>query len=231
MLECASVVNQTQDDGFHEIQLNGKQLVFVFVAATLLSVVIFLCGVLVGRGVQRERIVLAQTDARTPQALSVPGLDPAKPVVPPTAPTGADPTRAAAPAAKDSSTAAASSADSGRAQTQTQTRIQANPKTTNPPAATADARSAEADALSKPTATTGDVPQSGWVVQVASVDDRQEAHTLAKRLSDKGYSTFVLESGANRFRVRVGSFKSKGDADAAAARLSKEERIVPWVTR
>ena len=45
----------TQDDGFHEIQLNGKQLVFLFMAATVVSVVIFLCGVLVGRGDRDER--------------------------------------------------------------------------------------------------------------------------------------------------------------------------------
>ena len=46
---------QTRDDGFHEIQLNGKQLVFLFMAVTVVSVVIFLCGVLVGRGVRSER--------------------------------------------------------------------------------------------------------------------------------------------------------------------------------
>ena len=40
------------DDGFHEIQLNGKQLVFLGMATTLVSVVVFLCGVLVGRGVK-----------------------------------------------------------------------------------------------------------------------------------------------------------------------------------
>ena len=49
------MANQIQDDGFHEIQLNGKQLVFLFMAATVVSVVIFLCGVLVGRGVRAER--------------------------------------------------------------------------------------------------------------------------------------------------------------------------------
>ncbi len=38
------------DDSFHEIQLSGKQLVFLFMAITVVSVVIFLCGVLVGRG-------------------------------------------------------------------------------------------------------------------------------------------------------------------------------------
>ncbi|MSO83389.1 MAG: hypothetical protein EXQ53_08860, partial [Acidobacteria bacterium] len=39
------------DEGFHEIQLNGKQLVFLFMSATVVAVVIFLCGVMVGRGV------------------------------------------------------------------------------------------------------------------------------------------------------------------------------------
>ena len=51
----------TENDGFHEIQLNGKQLVFLFMAATVVSVVIFLCGVLVGRGVRAERGDLAQS--------------------------------------------------------------------------------------------------------------------------------------------------------------------------
>src|SRR5437762_11747651 len=49
--------NTQQDDGFHEIQLNGKQLVFLFMAVTVVSVVIFLSGVLVGRGVRVERAV------------------------------------------------------------------------------------------------------------------------------------------------------------------------------
>ena len=43
------------DEGFHEIQLSGKQIVFLFMATTVVSVVIFLCGVLVGRGVQAQR--------------------------------------------------------------------------------------------------------------------------------------------------------------------------------
>ena len=42
------------DEGFHEIQLNGKQLVFLFMAGTVVAVVIFLLGVFVGRGVRAE---------------------------------------------------------------------------------------------------------------------------------------------------------------------------------
>src|SRR5919106_6924213 len=49
------MTSTTNDDAFHEIQLNGKQLVFLFMAVVVASVVIFLLGVLVGRGVRAER--------------------------------------------------------------------------------------------------------------------------------------------------------------------------------
>ena len=47
----ADVTHEFGDDGFHEIHLSGKQLVFLFMATTVVSIVIFLCGVQVGRGV------------------------------------------------------------------------------------------------------------------------------------------------------------------------------------
>ncbi len=59
VVQSPAVASQTQDDGFHEIQLNGKQLVFLFMAATLVSVVIFLCGVLVGRDVGAKQAMAA----------------------------------------------------------------------------------------------------------------------------------------------------------------------------
>ena len=43
------------DEGFREIQLNGKQLIFLFMAVTVVLVVTFLFGVLAGRGVREER--------------------------------------------------------------------------------------------------------------------------------------------------------------------------------
>ena len=59
------MTTHAQDDGFHEIQLNGKQLVFLFMAATVVSVVIFLCGVLVGRGVRSAQDIESQSAARS----------------------------------------------------------------------------------------------------------------------------------------------------------------------
>src|SRR6186997_564771 len=60
------------DQEVHEIQLNGKQLVFMFMAATVVSVVIFLCGVMVGRGVRQPfaDAIAANTDT---------SIDPAAP--------------------------------------------------------------------------------------------------------------------------------------------------------
>jgi cell division protein FtsN len=33
------------------------------------------------------------------------------------------------------------------------------------------------------------------------------------------------------YRVRIGTFKTKREADSVAARLKKEEKFTPWVTR
>src|ERR1041384_4817314 len=63
------------DEGLHEIQLNGKELVFLFMASTVVAVVIFLCGVMVGRGVRAQRpaeAVEASVDAVTDPTASTP---------------------------------------------------------------------------------------------------------------------------------------------------------------
>ena len=54
------------EQGVREIQLNGKQLVFMFMTATVAAVVIFLCGVMVGRGVNTTRVSAATSAAAEP---------------------------------------------------------------------------------------------------------------------------------------------------------------------
>ena len=47
------------DDGaYYEVQLNNKQLVFFFMATLAIAVVVFLCGVMVGRGVSAMQPLL-----------------------------------------------------------------------------------------------------------------------------------------------------------------------------
>ena len=80
------------DEGFREIQLNGKQLVFLFMAVTVVSVLIFLFGVLVGRGARTGRApeVAAADIAPDPGLASAPeniAPAPSEGAVPPAAET------------------------------------------------------------------------------------------------------------------------------------------------
>ena len=85
------------DEGFREIQLNGKQLIFLFMAVTVVLVVTFLFGVLVGRGV-REGAGAGEVVSN--EIASDPAIAPVADNAPPPSPTGgsASPAPAAPPA-------------------------------------------------------------------------------------------------------------------------------------
>ena len=54
------VTHDEVDDGFHEIHLSGKQLFALFMATVVVSVVIFLIGVFVGRNVRSQQASAAE---------------------------------------------------------------------------------------------------------------------------------------------------------------------------
>jgi cell division septation protein DedD len=74
---------------------------------------------------------------------------------------------------------------------------------------------------------------AGYAVQVAAFPDVREADALLLRLTAKGYSTYVLSKGGPSalHRVRIGPFKTRHEAEAAAGRLATEEQFRPWITR
>ena len=74
----------------------------------------------------------------------------------------------------------------------------------------------------------------GFVVQVAAVRQRSEADAIRGRLTRKGYPAFIATAGAPgapTYRVRVGKYPSRREADSVAAKLEREEQFKPWVTR
>jgi cell division protein FtsN len=273
------------DDGFHEIQLNGKQLVFLFMAATVVSVVIFLCGVLVGRGVRAERSV-AQSAALN----EAPDILPSEPAASPsTIQAGADPRTAAPPAPVDEKSTtvgedirpdsakaaeARDAAEKPASPLAPPTNAPKSEKTSSKPAdksakaekvsdkPTAEKSSSKAaektveksapkpiaepiaatssapkETTSAPSPTSGSAaatPSDGYAVQVAAVNAKNDADVIAKRFSSKGYSAYVEvppNGTGTVFRVRIGTFKTKREAETIAAKLQKEEQIKPWVTR
>ena len=225
------MASETTDDGFHEIQLNGKQLVFLFMAATVVSVVIFLCGVLVGRGVKTERAV-SSADAAAVAAVAEPAPPPAAATSPAAA--GTDPTTAAPPPTVGDLTYF----DRLGKNTHPAEDLKPAPAPTLPaPVAHEKLSPVAAPSVAPPVTHTP--PSSsqgvgdGYVVQVAAVP-AHDADTIARRLTSKGYGVFVVAPGVAApalYRVRVGRFKTRREADAVASKLQKEEQFKPWVTR
>jgi DedD protein len=219
----------TTDDGFHEIQLNGKQLVFLFMAVTVVSVVIFLCGVLVGRGVRSISVpgdpLVAQQAA--PAAIGDP---------PPVAAT----TGGGAPATAQEDLSYPNRLASGD-QPREQLRSAPPPPPAPPPAPKPPVSAASAaPAGSSPTPAASAPPVRaepagpGYAIQLAALRQRDEADVIARRLAGKGYAAYVLtpEAGAPAvFRVRVGKFKDRREAESVAARLKQEEQFNPWIVR
>jgi DedD protein len=247
-----NVPNQIHDDGFHEIQLNGKQLVFLFMAATVVSVVIFLCGVLVGRGVRAERAAESAVAANAEPT-------PAPPPTPAQPPAGSDPTTAPPPTSEDLTyfnrlekpTPAQEqlkppAADHKAAAPEHKPREAAATigKSPAPRAVERPAREPERSAPKETAPASNDASKAaaaepppagdGFAVQIAALNVRSEADAIAKRLSSKGYTAYVM-SPANGtpsvYRVRIGKFPTRREAESIAAKLQKEEQFKPWVTR
>ena len=65
---------------------------------------------------------------------------------------------------------------------------------------------------------------------------REDADAIAAHLKTKRYEAYVVSPGPGdkpaMFRVRIGSFKDKRQANIVAERLLLEDkRYKPWVTR
>jgi cell division septation protein DedD len=72
-----------------------------------------------------------------------------------------------------------------------------------------------------------------WVVQVQALKSHAAAAALAQRLVAKGYPAFVLSptSGApSIYRVQVGRYNDRREAEQVARRLEKEEQYKPWIS-
>jgi len=221
------------DEEFREFHLDGKHLAFLVISGIGVAVVVFLCGVLVGRGVRVPRSA-ASAD------LAVAAID--------DGPIGTD-SLDDVPAGHDAGTRASgreSSSDKSSAPFAEPDPEPAAPAPAEslaprvaPPAAS---RSAEKSAPPTPVARPAAPPPatvprgptgSQWVVQVVSGTSRSSAESLAAKLKSKGYEAFISEfpQGARQYRVRIGTFAKKAEAQVVADRLAKEGKYKkPWVT-
>jgi cell division septation protein DedD len=214
----ADTTHDFGDDSFHEIHLSGKQLVFLFMATTVVSVIIFLLGVQVGRGVPLQRSQESLSDPATSASAAPAASPPAAEAEPPASEPPAPPAEGAELGYKKRLEEAAASKETLKPPPQA-----AEKPSPSPPAAPAAAPQAAAG-----------TPQPGtWVLQVHALRDAKVASGIVQRLSKKGYPAFMVASGgpASIYRVFVGRYKDRDEAQRVADRLQKEEQFKPWITR
>jgi cell division septation protein DedD len=219
-------MTEEQPRGVH---LTDKHIVFGVMAASVAVVVAFLCGVFVGRGVQALRPLPSDSSMTAP-------------VVPDAAGVPADIDQPAASMPRDSSGTPTATPDAlsypdrlGKSELPPESlKLETSePGPPQPqPDASADAEPAGGEAAS---AAAGAAPAGTLTVQIAAVRRRAEAQAIVDRLIRKGFPAYVfVPPGGDRaggFRVRVGSYSSRSEAEAMAARLKKEEQYKPWITR
>ena len=231
----------TQDDAYREIQLSGKQLVFWFIAGVVILVVTFLARVQVGRGVLAQRVLPESTVAAAddpepppPPASATPGTTQA-PVTANEKLSYAERLGSSEPAAEQlrrgGAPPPAPAADAAPApKSEAPGPAKTAPSKTTPPAAAPT----PAPAAAAPAPTTPEPPGSGFAIQVAALKEASEADAIVKRLASKGYPAYVVapaKGAPAMYRVRVGKYKDRREADTVAARLQKEEQFKPWVVR
>jgi cell division septation protein DedD len=220
----------THEDAFREIQLSGKQLVFVCMAAVVIAVGIFLMGVQVGRGVLAERGVPAASDVTA-------SADREPPPPPASASQGAS-----APVTAGEKLSYAERLASPEPPAEQLKKAEDTPPPTprsevSVPSLTTRSAAAPAGREGGPprapvSEASTEPPGPGFEIQLAALRVRGEADAIVKRLTGKGYPAYVVappKGSPSMFRVRVGKYRDRHEADTVAAKLQKEEQFKPWV--
>lgn len=210
------------DDDVREIQLSGKQLVFLFMAVTVVSVVIFLCGVLVGRGVQLHPAAVVDQSAAAP----------AEVVPDPTAP--AD--RPVAPAEEPTKTTELGYQDDLKAKTPTTDKVTTTapvpvtPVDQNPAATASTTPAAAAKGAASTTKAADAKPADGKTAAGKPADAKTAAATPAKPADTATPSKMFPEPRGDGFAIQVTALSGKTEAEAIADRLKRKGYAVYLVS-
>jgi DedD protein len=207
----ATGVREPEDRG-----LSARHLILVFLVGVAVCGVFFSLGFLVGYNERSSRTTPVTERVTTP------------PVIPPTV---NPPAQAAPSAGKEPAT----STTTANAPAESQLPASAAPATESKPLATPAApavsgakaeKQPEPSSAASPAATGGEV-DVGFTVQIAASRTKEDAEALVKILKTRGYPVLLVSpeyahANDNLFRVQVGPFTSREDAEKVRAKLAQE---------
>jgi cell division septation protein DedD len=214
---------QEHEEGSH----SARSLIFIFLVCVAVCAIFFSMGFLVGYN-ERGSHSVPVAEVVTPP-----------PVIPPTVNPPSDSGLGAAP-----DSAAIHTVASGQPDTEvvpaggggsTPPPPVAKPADASPPAAQPEAAAKPVSNPSTPAAPGPGAVGEGITLQVAALRTKQDAEHLVEILKARGYPVFMVtpeyaQSDDNLYRVQVGPFKTKEDADKARTKLS-QEGFKPFVRR
>ena len=200
--------------GPSEAAPSAKQLVFLVMMATVVAVIVFLCGVLVGRGAPVRRVAGSGATEAAPG-----GTGPVEFGVPEIAPD-----RQADPGSPLDALSYFDRLSS----------IEPSSETLVAPAGEVEPESGAVPSPPGPLAGVGEpAAAAAFVVQITALRSGEEARAVAAGLVAKGYPAFVVDPTPGApvavFRVRVGPYVEQGAAETASDRLETEEQFTPFV--
>lgn len=111
-----------------------------------------------------------------------------------------------------------------------------SPATPVPPTASVN-QQAQAPAViaeSKPVAVASTNSKESYLLQIASFKNRQEAERLKAALTLKGFDVHIAmasQQQVNWFRVVIGPFHSRGDAEKVRMSIARSERITGMIRK
>ena len=205
------------DDGIHEISLTGKILVFIFMATTVLLVVTFLLGVLVGRGARElqglnQKVLtsdVAEEDLVEEFEMAPEGVLP-----------------------EDETVQMGDLSYPGRLTSPDVMQESVNPDS----GLIEEVLPSEVESIiTEQTPLAGSSLESvkvGFTVQVTAVRSREDAEAMLEQLLSDDYPAYLLEPNApaELYRVRVGQYQDQKEADDMQRRL-EEAQFPAWITR
>ena len=212
------------DESSSELHPSGKQLVFIFMASTVVAVVVFLCGVMVGRGVPIQRGG---------------AIVPAAPAIPTSAEqldsTLGVPGGAAIPSDLTYYRRLGADEPLDEEFESSGAVWETEPVTEPEWAEGGEARSARQAVPAAAGTLTQPSEEEGFTVQIAALRGRADAGAIVDQLAAKGYPAYVMEppptAPVRVYRVRVGKYRDRRQAEQILRRLEEEEQFKPWITR
>ncbi|MCX6560328.1 MAG: SPOR domain-containing protein [Candidatus Aminicenantes bacterium] len=207
-----------------ELQFATHQLVGVFLGLIALCAFVFLLGISMG---SKKTSLAAKAGEKTAKPAIPAGtiqseLDAHARSAGPEAKPGAIVPKADPPAVKSGAAAPASGpGEKPAVKPSDKPADKPENKPLDKPAAKTTAPSAEVKKPAQAPAVTAGV----WYVQVAAVDERAAAESVARKLEKDGFPTLVLDPLARDkrtvYRVRVGPYENKAEADKARIKLAE----------